>query len=456
VLARLPIRLRLTLAFAAAMALVLASVGLVLRVVLAHDLNANIDRGLHARAADVTALAEQADQGLAQAGRSPLTERGQSIAQVLDARGRVLDGTPLLRGRAVLSPTELAAASRRELLVERTLPGFEDRVRLLAVPARAQATRLVVVVGADLEDRDAALHNLTVLLLVVGPLALLATSVAGYGLATAAFRPVESMRRRAARISGQQAGDQLPMPPARDELHRLAATLNEMLGRIDRSMARERAFVSDASHELRTPLAVLKLELELALREGRPLEDVRRAVVAAAEETDRLTQLADDLLVVARADQGRLPIRRETVGAAGLLETLRTRFARRAAEAGREIVVDAPDDLAIRGDAARLEQAIGNLVENAVRHGGGRIHLAAQASDGLVELHVKDGGEGFPPEFLSTAFERFSRADHARTTEGAGLGLAIVRAIAVAHGGAAHARNTEGGADVWISLPAED
>jgi signal transduction histidine kinase len=180
---------------------------------------------------------------------------------------------------------------------------------------------------------------------------------------------------------------------------------------------------------------------------------MQAALRSAAEETDRLSQLAEDLLVLARADEGKLPVRRERLTAGDLLGGVRERFARRAAQADRPLEVRVEDGLALDVDRLRVEQALGNLVENALRHGGGRIRLEARASNASVELHVQDEGEGFPPAFLESAFEPFSRSDSARSSQGAGLGLAIVDVIARAHGGSAHAANLEPGADVWLALP---
>jgi len=175
------------------------------------------------------------------------------------------------------------------------------------------------------------------------------------------------------------------------------------------------------------------------------------ALRSAAEETDRLSQLADDLLLLARADAGELQIRRSRVVVREVLETIATRFGRRAASAGRTIEVAAVPELELLADRRRLEQALGNLVENALRHGRGTVKLTSVAVDGVVELHVHDEGDGFGPEFAGHAFERFSRAD-ASGSGGAGLGLAIVAAIAQAHGGTATA--VSGGAEVVLALPA--
>ena len=241
------------------------------------------------------------------------------------------------------------------------------------------------------------------------------------------------MRRKAADVSEDRPGERLPLPPADDEIRRLGETLNAMLARLEAALERERGFVADASHELRTPLASLKTELELALRRDRTPEELRRALRSASEETDRLSRLADDLLVLARSDRGTLPLRIEPVRARELLDGVAAQFR----TSGHEVQVDVPDGLELHGDRLRLEQAVGNLVANAATHGDGAVTVSARQQDGAIELHVEDEGEGLPPGFAERAFERFTRADEARGGGGAGLGLAIVAAIARAHGGRA-------------------
>jgi signal transduction histidine kinase len=244
------------------------------------------------------------------------------------------------------------------------------------------------------------------------------------------------------------------VPPAKDELARLGETLNQMLGRLQTALERERSFVDDASHELRTPLAAHKTELELALRYGESKEEFREAIASAVEEADHLNQLAEDLLVLARAEKGQLSVDVRPTKVGPLFETIRERYEERVAEAGRRLVVGYADGISAPSDGVRVQQALTNLVENALRHGDGEIRLWARSDPGRIELHVSDSGTGFAPEFLNRAFERFSRGDTGRTTPGTGLGLAIVDEIARAHGGQAGAANLpEGGADVWIELP---
>jgi signal transduction histidine kinase len=263
------------------------------------------------------------------------------------------------------------------------------------------------------------------------------------------------MRRRAAEISTTTLDERLPVPPARDEVARLGDTLNAMLARIEEGVERERRFVADASHELRTPLALLKAELELALRRERSPAELERAIASALVEADRLARIADDLLLLARSDHGRLPLRLASVDPGDLLRSTAERFSARAAAAGRDVAVRDAEAAPVVADRLRLEQALGNLVDNALRHGAGRVELAAVAANGTTELHVRDEGPGFAPEFVPRAFERFSRPDEGRAADGTGLGLAIVQTIAEAHGGEVRIASRDGGgADVWIAVPA--
>ena len=186
-------------------------------------------------------------------------------------------------------------------------------------------------------------------------------------------------------------------------------------------------------------------------------EELQAAVRSAAEETDRLAQLAEDLLVLAQSDQGSLPVRATVTAVPELLGQVAARFRSRSRESGRRIDVDAPAQLSVPADPLRVEQALGNLVDNALRYGQGTILLSGRLRGGRIELHVEDEGSGFPPDLLGDAFERFRRGDNAHSRAGAGLGLSIVRRIAQAHGGDAHAANRgDGGADVWLSLPLRD
>jgi signal transduction histidine kinase len=321
---------------------------------------------------------------------------------------------------------------------------------VLVLPARSR--QRVAVLARSLESRDESLDHLRHELLIFLPLALLAASLGGYALAAGALRPVELLRRRAEAVTPGEPS-KLPVPRPADEVSRLAVTLNDMLARLQAAVEHERRFVADASHELRTPLALLRTELDLALRRPRSREELENALRSAAEETQRLSRLADDLLLIARADQGSLPMQREPVAAADLLSDAAGRFANRASSLGRELRVK-ETDLHVDADPLRVAQALVNLVDNALTHGEGVVELAAEREDGFVELHVRDGGPGFPEDFRARAFDRFSRADDALSRGGSGLGLSIVDVVARAHeGGRGLANRPSGGADVWIALP---
>ena len=347
-----------------------------------------------------------------------------------------------------MSPT----FSEREAL---TIEGEVVPARILAVPVPDGG---VLVVGASLDDQRTTLGRLAAALAIGGPAALILAVGVTWLLVGWTLRPVESMRAEAAAISAGDPGRRLPVPGTGDELARLAETLNAMLGRLEEAIERERRFVDDASHELRTPLSNLKAELDLALRRSRTSDELELALRSASEEADRLARLADDLLVLARSDRGRLPIRREPVDVAEMVGGTVDSFAARASERGVGIDVQVSAELRADLDELRMRQALGNLLDNGLRYvpPGGRVSVAAERDDGFLRLEVRDDGPGFPAEFLPVAFEAFARPDASRSRPGGGtgLGLAIVAAVAQAHGGTAEAANLpDGGAVVVLSIP---
>jgi signal transduction histidine kinase len=455
VIRRLPIRLKLTLAFTIVMAAVLTATGFFLYLRLRTELDNRLDQGLHSHLQIVSTLLQRgANSPETAVGESNQRRDGTGFAQILAANGTVLAGTEGLHSMALLGGDRLrrAAAGTSSFDLDSDLAELGP-VRILASPVHAGNKQLVVAVGTSLEDRNQALSNLRTLLLIGEPIALLLAALAAYAVVSAALRPVEAMRTRAAAISAEDLGQRLPLSAGRDELRRLGETLNEMLVRLEDGLIRERAFVADASHELRTPLTMLKTELELMQRERPVGAAFDEALSAAIGDTDRLARLTDDLLVLARADRDRLPIRPETVKIADLLKGVAESYP--GAEVTTSISTQpgaAPSSVV--ADRARLEQALRNLVDNALRYGAPPVTLSATERSGWVELHVNDEGPGFPPHFIAHAFERFSQADASHGDEGTGLGLAITRTIAESLGGSAHAINraTEG-ADVWIVIP---
>jgi signal transduction histidine kinase len=438
----IPIRVRLTLPFAAAMAVVLAASGAFIYLRVGEELLRTVDSNLRAQLAEVRANAAE---------QSRLIDRDASLGPTVAAVELPTGGT-LAREPSTLARIPIRAPESGTAFFTSRIEGLRGRWRIAETRTRLAERPVVLIVGRSLDGRDETLDHLAHEFLFAAPAALLLAALAGYGLAAAALRPVEAMRRRAEDVSAHETGQRLPLPKAQDELHALAVTLNDMLARLEAAFEHERRFVGDASHELRTPLALLRAELDLALRRTRSRDELERVVRSAAEETERLSRLADDLLLVARSDQGRLPMRVEPVQLSELVVRVRDRFAVRADALGRSVVVGSFHSV-VSADPMRVEQALGNLVDNALVHGAGAISLRESVRGDMVEVHVSDEGRGFPTGFEARAFERFSRADEARSGGGSGLGLAIVALIARAHGGDAHLDGEGGGADVWITLP---
>ncbi|MBO9532746.1 MAG: HAMP domain-containing protein [Solirubrobacteraceae bacterium] len=457
------------------MAVLLVAAGFAIRSGVDDQLVDATDNQLELQAAAVGRLL------VATAGPEPgltdgLDDPGESFTQILDASGRVvlasrgLPSGPLLdagqrddanegmtiRLRGVrVEPDEGDDEIDTSALEETDDEAFEDdRARVLARHVEVRGREYEVIVGITLEDREDALRALGHVLVIALPVALALACFVGWLAIGAALRPVDLMRRQADRISGGTGGDRLELPDADDELRRLAETLNAMLGRLGDALDRERGFTADASHELRTPLAMMQTELELALRGERTPDELRAAIESALEETRQLSGLTDALLLLARADHDRLELATEPV----MLDELVRRAANRAQVAAggtAEVVFEMDEGLTVTADAARLEQAVGNLVDNALRHGAGPVEIVAERDGGMIALTVRDHGPGIAPEFAARAFERFARADASRATPGTGLGLAIVRAVAEAHGGSAALAPAPGGGTVaTLRLPA--
>ena len=449
----MPIRVRLTLVFALAMAAVLIATGVFLVLRMHSELTTALDVGLRSRAQTLVAAVEGGDPDLA-AG-DPLVEEDEAFAQILDRDGSVLDSSPILEGRPLLAPGALREVNGTTF-VERTVPTSEEPVpaRLLAVPAGGGS---IAVVGSSLEERQEAIAALVGLLAVGGAAALALATAVVWLLTGSAFRPIERMRAEAEAVSISEPHRRLTVPSTRDEVARLGESLNRMLARLEAALDRERRFVDDASHELRTPVAALKAELELALARSRTREELEAAVRRAAADSETLARLTEDLLILARADRGRLPVRREAVDLGSLVREAERAFAARASEAGVRLDATVEDGRQARLDPLRVRQALSNLLDNALRHTPpqGRVRVAATRSDGALVMDVTDSGPGFPEEVLARPFEPFARGGHERgRLEGAGLGLAIVRAVVEAHGGTVSLHNPDGGgARVRLRFP---
>ncbi len=457
------LRTRLALLVALAVAALVAAGGALFVSQLRRGLDASLDASLRARAdVVVQQVGPDGSTGFQDSGAGALLPPGEALAQVVDARGRLLESSEGTRGRALLSAAQLGRARRGPVTATSPTP-FPGGLRLFALPVPDSGrTPMVVVVATTRALSDEALHRVQAGLVVGGLLAVALSGVGAWLLAGAALRPVERMRQQAAEISAVNGAARLAVPATHDELARLGATMNALLGRLQGALVRQRNFVADAGHELRTPLTILRAELELATRPGRGYQELTAAVERAAEETDRLIRLAEDLLVLARADDGEAaflrlaPIRFDTVVDEAVLAA-----EAQAGAAGVKLSLDGLSPVVLDADCDRLRQVIDNLLSNALRYAprGSTITLrllAAGASPATVALEVLDDGPGFPAGFLPHAFERFRRVDPARAPNagGAGLGLAIVASLIGAHGGTVTAENrTGGGACVRVELP---
>jgi len=447
------IRSRLALVFTVAVAVVFSLGAWLFVAALSSGLLSSIDSQLSTE----LSLASRyvGHSATASGAGSPAPLPGEYLVQVLDASGRVRGASADAGSTPFIGPAERRRAATAQVVVTVSTEG--ERTRVAAAPFASRAG-WVAVAAVSLETYDRTMRDVFSELLVAGIVFVLAAGIGAYGLARAALSPVERMRREVAAQSERDDEAGVEVPGTHDELAALAITMNQLLSRLHRALARQRAFVADASHELRTPFAVLRGELELAGRPGRTRDELALAVANAAEEAARLNRLTDDLLLLARSDSDRLALRTEVTDLAPILERS-VEFARaRADAAGVRLGLDVPRPMVARIDGDRVRQAVDDLLDNALRFAprDTEVVLRCRAADDDLTIEVLDAGPGFPPDFLPHAFERFARPDRgrARGDGGAGLGLAIVNAIALAHGGRALARNRdEGGAAVSLDLP---
>lgn len=443
------LRARLTLAFAVGMTLVSLAVASFVYVQVRSDLRSEVDMGLRARAQALIAGGNLVRRLPQTSGH--LADNDESFAQVLGGDGRILAATRSVAREPLLRRTELR--HDRPWLTDRRPPGLET-ARLLEVPATVRGARVYLVVGATLSDTREALTRLLVLFAIALPVALLASSLIGWLLAGAALRPVRRMSAEAAAITDADPARRLAVPAGDRGLAVLATTVNATFDRLQTAIRRERTFAANASHELRTPLTILKAEVDTALSAPRSPNELRAALESAASEIRHLIAIAEGLLVIARTVEGRMPVERVPTSLAALVGERADAFSGMARDREVELVVRARDEI-VELDPTRVRQAIDNLLDNAVRHcaPAGRVTIDATAAAGAVSITVQDGGPGFSDAALAAAFQPFNRSDN--RSSGAGLGLALARAIAEAHGGRAEAWNpTAGGAAVTLTFPA--
>ena len=420
------LRGRLALIFALITVVVSASVAAFVLLRYRTDLSRQINENLETRYADVRGAVRRAPVPFPRGSTTSVIPKAEAFAQVLSLDGEVLEASPrALLDHPLLGPRQIAEAQQKRITLDRAEPPRASSARLLAGTERLGNDHVIVVVGSSLEEHERAQHQLALALAIVLPALAVIVITAAWFIVGAALRPMRAMVSEADALSiAGAAGCRCRAPR---ELAELASHLNDMLARIEAALDHERAFLDDASHELRTPIAIARGELELArpLASGSPA--VAAALESAFEEVERLQVLAVNLLDLARTRAAGPPAEthvdlREVC--ADAIESVR-----RASEP-EDVEVSLRGQASTLGDAAALTRAVTNLVDNAVRHAGHEVTVVVAQPNGVSVVEVRDDGPGFPPAIVDRVGERFIPGSH-----GAGLGLAIVEAIAGAHGG---------------------
>lgn len=435
---RWPLRTRVALAFLAATGVALTALGVFVQI--------RVGAALEDRLRDTVSAEANRLEAMPGAERLQAVEvlGGEVHAQVLTTEGQSRASSRLVAGPLlpVTSLQEAGTSGWRESTVtvlddDAAAAGNRDPERERFVLLIRPIGDGFLAVGTSREDADDALAALRNQLLIAGPISLALAGGLGYLVAGAGLRPIERMRARAATISARTAGERLPVPAADDELRRLAVTLNAMVDRLDDGLQRERRFVAEASHDLRTPLALMLTEIELALARPRTPHELVQALHSVHDEVRRLIALAEDLLERAGAEEAGMPIEAHPVDLVALARQVGDRFT--AAAGARGIRITGSPSAQIQGDVARLDRALSNLVDNALRHGDGDIEIDVRATQWGAEVTVTDHGAGFA-------------TDHASPAAPEGLGLAIVREVARAHGGTVRIQHTHGQTSVHLEL----
>ena len=452
----LSIRWRLTLWYGAAMAVVLAVFSTAIWLLTVRSQSARIDFELDEEMNEIvyelTTLFQRDD--LLKELRAEFGAHATFDFDIARADGSALFLSDRLQQQRLHDETAGPTSATSDV---RMLPGLGE-LRVLRRSLESPNGPLLVHVAIPLTPLREAQQSLLRTMASVGPLMLFVAMAGGYWLARRALAPIEQITATAQRITAERLDQRLDVPPVRDELSRLAQTLNEMIDRLHRSFNEMHRFTADAAHELRTPLAVLRTQLEVALRANRSPAEYREVLVSLHEETVQLCRLASQLLELSREDAGieAAPFTRVRLDKV-LQESLDQ--VRPAAEQ-KSLRLNAANWPAteVIGDTHRLHRVFVNLLDNAVKNTqpDGHIRLSVSATSDSVEVIIADTGCGIPAEHLPHIFDRFYRADPARTSpDGSGLGLAICQSIIHAHRGRIELHSTCGqGTTVTVTLPA--
>ena len=458
----IPIRLRITIWSVALLAILMASLGTFVVIRLRADLIDGVDSTLATRASQIALGLRGPGEGEFQDVSDAALQQlpgSESAAQLLDPSGTVLERSGDAAAATSMIGAEDLSAVRRGEPIHRTVTLGSD-----AEPFRVLALRLpsapdrIVVAATSLDTVDASVGRLTTLLLLAGPALLLVAGVGGWWLARAALAPVSRITQTAGEIGIERLDERVDVPATSDEIHDLALTMNGMLERLQRGVAEQRRFVADASHELRTPLAVMRSELEVSLRERGLPTDARATLESVREEIESMGAMVEDLLTLARADEGQLLLAPEPTDLHASAARVREALAIAAATSSVEVRLEG-NGTPVLADRRRIEQVLRNLMANGISYAGrgGHVVVSTWTEAGSARCSVRDDGRGIPAAARAHVFDRFFRADPSRAHGGAGLGLAICREIVVAHGGRIEVVSEEGNGSIFtFALPVDD
>ena len=336
----------------------------------------------------------------------------------------------------------------------------EHELLLHGLPFKAaDGTRFLIEVAAPYNQIESVLRGLVLTFVLGLPLIVALAIGGGYLLMRGALRPVDEIRQKAAQITSRNLSERLPVVHTGDELERLATDLNHMIERLEESFHQINRFSADASHELRTPLTVLQGELEAIAQKGQSLpDDVRDTIGSALEETHRLAKIVESLLAISRLEAGEAKVQRVHLDFAELARSTADQMRLLAEEKRVALDCDGTEPVEVDADPARLKQVVVNLLDNAIKYTpeGGKVSFSVTQRDGRAVLEVGDSGLGISAADLPHIFDRFYRADKARSRQlgGTGLGLSIVRSICLAHGGQVTVKSTEGRGSLFrVELP---
>jgi heavy metal sensor kinase len=438
--------------------------GLTAVFLLDRALRQNVDESLNSVARTIAQSSQRPgsfDRQMEESLRSMLgPDLAEHFFQLLDPFGR-LDPrlAPPRRPELPLNAEALHNAERGQATFQ-TLeihPGSQKPFRLLTLPVMNNGRMVnIVQVAMSLEGVRAARASFLLILMILAPIALVSSALGGWFLARRALTPVDAMVEAARRIEAEDLTQRIPSRSNDDELGRLAAVLNDMLMRLERSFGAARRFSADAAHELRTPLTIIKGEIEVALRASSVPVEMRETLASCLEEVDRMNAMVEDLLLLARMESNALSTSPSPVNLGEVLQDTAPALTELAAKAANSCTIAAPPPLWIAGYEALLFRLVFNLAENAIKYtpAGGRIDITLAQQDGSAVLEVKDDGPGIAPEDQTHIFERFYRGDPAREGSGSGLGLALVHSIVQLHQGEIHLTSAPGrGSTFRVRLP---